>query len=218
MHTPVVPIKRVRKPCTADQPGTESDQWSDHARLLPDDHCLWLVSGDIDDLRVCRLDLDNLLVLDHPVHNPLLGRGLQVTGGIRFTPELLDGVEDVGLLRGEGFSQCAGPVHILIHELQNRGIVEQRDETRIPVCTYRRHSRRRRTRHMARRLGDIERECRSHQHLREQRIRVQGDRRDQGLELIQRECRSPLLGRVHGIRRLCPPGNSTAQGKSNTSQ
>jgi hypothetical protein len=194
VYTPVVPIKRVRKPCPDDQPGTESDQWGDHVRLLSDDHCLRLVGGDIDDLRVRRLNFDNLLFLDRLAHNPLLGRGLQVAGGIRFTTKLLNGVEDIGLLRSKGFSQCASPVHILIHELQNRGIVKQRDETCIPVCPYRRHSRCRRTRHMARRLGDIERECCSHQHLREQRIRVQGDRRDQGLELIQRECRSPPLG------------------------
>ena len=136
-------------------------------------------------------------------------RRLQIAGGLRLGAQLLDSVEHILLLREEGIAELLGPVQLRAHHfkrLRHRG---ERLDARVPGLGLHRIFKRgafhrRIGLRPARRFHDLERIGRSHQHLGQQRIRIERDRRHQLLDLPLRELLLRLglgLSRSGGILR-----------------
>jgi hypothetical protein len=71
------------------------------------------------------------------VRNTLAGVALQVAGGVCPVAERLDGSHDIGLLRDDGFTKAPGPVEVLIQQVNDFRIVQERDDRVIPFLVRR---------------------------------------------------------------------------------
>ena len=158
-----------------------------------------VVRRHVDHLRVRRLDLDHRLLrrrlLDD--HLLLLG-GLEVARLLRFLAQPLHRVEHRLLVGEERVAELLRPVELLVHRLEGLREGDERLHAHVPGLALHRlhrgvalHVRVRL--HPARGLDDLERIGRGHQHLRQQRIRVEGDRRNQRLDLLRLERRRLAL-------------------------
>ena len=170
------------------------------AAVLLDDHrrrggCdvdrLRVVLRDVDDLRVGRLDDDHLLAARRGLRlDFLLRRGLQGPGIARLRSQPLDAREHRRPVRGERLTEPGRPIQLarhLVHDLRKQG---QRHEARLEVVLQggvlqlgafqrrvalqelveRRHA------------GRIRR---AQQHLREELVRIEGDRSEQAIEVVR---------------------------------
>ena len=165
----------------------------------------------VDDLRIGRDDLDDLL-LDHHL---LLLRRLELAGLVGLPPHALDGIEHVRLLSEEDVPQLRGPVEVLRHPTEHVGEVRERLDARVPGLRLERlvellPAQLRTFLDPALGLHDLERVGRGHQDLHEQRIGIERDRGHQLVEPLGRgplRCRSRpggrrlLLGREGGQRK-----------------
>ena len=125
----------------------------------------------VDDLRIGRDDLDDLL-LDHHL---LLLRRLELAGLVGLPPHALDGIEHVRLLSEEDVPQLRGPVEVLRHPTEHVGEVRERLDARVPGLRLERlvellPAQLRTFLDPALGLHDLERVGRGHQDLHEQRI------------------------------------------------
>jgi hypothetical protein len=84
------------------------DRWR---RLLHDDR-RWFVLGHIDHLRLRRRNLHHVLLDD----DRLLVIALQIARGLRLSPEGLDGLEHVRLLRDDCLAERLRPAEIVAHQ------------------------------------------------------------------------------------------------------
>src|SRR6185295_17871943 len=93
----------------------DDDRGRGRRRLRVDD--LGVVHRYVDDLRIGGLDDDHLLALDRAALDGLLGRALQVAGGLALLPQPLDAVEDRSPVYREGAAQLRSPGEVSGHEL-----------------------------------------------------------------------------------------------------
>lgn len=129
----------------------------------------------------------------------LLRRRLEVAGGSGPSTQALHRVGHVLLLAKHGVAQLLGPFELVAHHRQNLGEGDQRLDADIPTLVL---DRRHRgialeigiSLHPTRRLDDLQRIGRCHQHLRQQRVRIECDRRQHLVELLGRERLWRVLG------------------------
>ncbi len=177
-----------------------------------------LVGRHVDDLRIRRLDHDVglrpfLLHLDL-----LLLVALQISGGLGLPAQVLHGVHHLRLLREERVAQLLRPGEVLVHPVQHLGEGGQRFDALVPWLVLQRILQRRALQSgillaPACGLDDLERIRRRHQHLRQQRIRVERDRGQHRVEFLLLEGRTGRGGlrarrrggsrRRHVLRRGC---------------
>jgi hypothetical protein len=141
----------------------------------------------------------NLDILTFDNDRLLWGR-LEIAGGISFLPQPLNGCRDIGLLRHESFAQPLCPRRLLSHHVEDlrkrrerlhalipphlhQGIIE-RVPLKARVCLY-----------PAVRVHDITRICGRDKDLREQRIRIERNRRKHLVKL----CLAESIGRRSGL-------------------
>ena len=166
------------------------------------DH-LRFVIGNVEGIRHGGFDRDDLpaLLLPH-AHDLLLGRH-QLLPVVSPRAHPLHGRHDVLFLRKERLAELLGPVETFAHHLQNRGRCNQRFDARIPVlllgrCPLCLFLEVLVVVHPALGPHHFERIGRCHQNVRQQRIRVQRDRRHQRIELgrLQRRLLRSRRGRA----------------------
>ncbi|SAL87932.1 hypothetical protein AWB68_08595 [Caballeronia choica] len=167
----------------------------------------------IDDRRVVGWHIDHFRVRRLDAHNRGLAgrrRGLdydllllvrfQVARVLRACPQPLHSSEDLFLLRKKSVSEPLRPVELVTHRLEYLRECHQRFHAGVPrLILYRLHGgialHAGIRFYPARRVHDLQRIGRRHQHLRQHGVRVERDRSDQGLEFLRREWRR--------VRALC---------------
>ncbi len=128
----------------------------------------------------------------------LLGGG-ERPGPLRLLPHALDRVHDVRLLVEEGVPQVGGPLDVVAETLHDVGERRHRLDGRVPGLLRDRVCERLVLQSLVLpepllELDDLERVGRGHERLREQRVGVQGDGRDQRVELVRRGLGRGRLG------------------------
>ena len=138
----------------------------------------WVVVGHVDHLRIERLNGERTRSL----HNNQSFIGGKLACRACPPAQLLHRIHDVRFLCEECLAEPARPVRILVHAREQLRERDQRLHARVPVFVLHRAHRivalqARIGARPARRCGHLERIGRGHQHLREQRIGIQRDRR-----------------------------------------
>ena len=165
-----------------------------------------IVRRHVDDLRACRLDLDDSggLLNHHGLRarcrrrrrrggldrHFLLGGGLQIPLRLRPGAQALDGIQHALLVGQERVAQLLGPVELLVQQVEDLGKGGERFDAVVPrlVLELLVELIAREVRiglDESRGLDDLQRIGGSHQHLRQQGVRIQGDRRRHLLELLR---------------------------------
>ena len=164
------------------------------------DH-LWFIIGNVEGVRHSRFDRNDLPVplLLH-AYDLLLGR-LELFPVVSPRAHPLHAVHDVLLLRKERLAELLRPIKTLVHHLQNRGRCHERLDARVPSLLLRRGFERIVLEvlvlvHPALGPDYFERIGRCHQHVREQRIRIQRNWRHKRIELGRLQRR--LIGNRRG--------------------
>lgn len=92
-----------------------------------------------DTLRLVVWDVDNVF-LDGDDFDDTIGFGdvlifvtAQIARGVGAIAEYFHGFNDVGLLRDDSFPKLPGPVEIFIQELNDFGVIRERDNGIVPV-------------------------------------------------------------------------------------
>ena len=165
----------------------------------------------VDDLRIGRDDLDDLL-LDHHL---LLLRRLELAGLVGLPPHALDGIEHVRLLSEEDVPQLRGPVEVLRHPTEHVGEVRERLDARVPGLRLERFvellpAQLRTFLDPALGLHDLERVGRGHQDLHEKRIGVE---RDRGHQLVE-----PLGGGPFGAGAVPAGGGCSSAARAGSAR
>lgn len=148
---------------------------------LVDDNLGRLIDRDIDDLGVGRPDLDDVAVIG----NDLPVVGAEIAGEQSAAPEVLRRSEHGRLVGQHGFAERPGPVDIVVHQAQDLGVVEQRDDRFVPGLV---GLERRILLEIVEEAGgpnDVERESRCRQNDPEQVIGIERDRRDELFEIVR---------------------------------
>jgi hypothetical protein len=119
----------------------------------------------------------------------LLRRVLQVARLLRLRAQALDAGEHRGAIRRECLTQFRRPVALDRHHVHDVGKEHERDEARLEARLDRRvlqprAFQRRVLLHPGVQLDDFRRIARAHENLRKELIGVQGDRRQQPVELL----------------------------------
>jgi hypothetical protein len=125
----MVPVPISVEPGANDKTGSESDQTErgiEDTRITPQ-RCR-IIFRNIDDLRLCRLDLDRIRFND----DLLLRRILQSTGFESFAAQTLNRSLHIRFLLDKGLSNSRCPIRLLRHHIKDSGIVSNRLDTRIP--------------------------------------------------------------------------------------
>ena len=136
----------------------------------------------------------------------LLRRRLQMSGILRANPQALHGGEHVFWLSEKGIPESLGPVQLVVHRYEHLRKRHQRFDADVP-CLILDGLYRGVALHVRMRFDppasvhDFQRIRRGHQHLRQQRIRIECDRRDQPLQFLGRILLGRRLGRRGGQRR-----------------
>src|SRR5262245_57728255 len=167
-----------------------------------------IVVGHVDRIGLRRLDGDDLLVLllaDHDLL--LLGRG-QLVVGVRLRAQPLNRIHDVRLLRQHGVAELLRPVELRAHHGEHRRRRCELLEAVVPALLVDRGLELIALEILvlggpAVGLHHLERIGRGDQHLRQQRIGIERDRRQQRVELFRFEQRLLGCGRRRGGGRLC---------------
>jgi hypothetical protein len=87
-----------------------------------------IVTGHIDNFRICRFDFVDFAFDDHL----LLGARLQIAGSISFRPQFLNRVHYIGLLSYEGFTHPLSPFPLLSHHCEYLWKRRQRFNAQVP--------------------------------------------------------------------------------------
>ena len=176
----------------------------DHSRRLGV-HNRRVVLRDIHDLRVGGLDDDHFRARRGRLcFNFLLRRALEVAGISRFRAKPLNAVEDSGAVLRKRLPQLRGPVDLLGHVVHDLREHHEGHETLIEARLGRRILQlgaleRLVAQQPLRKRTDLCRGCRAEQHVRQQRVRIQRDWRE---ELIELCCGGRSLRSFRGLRRL----------------
>ena len=155
---------------------------------------LRVVHGHVDVLRLRRLD-DDRPVLDDDV---LLRRRLQVAGLLRALAQRLHGAHHGRLVGEERVAQALRPLELGVHHVEHLRERAQRQHARVPGLALQRAVERL-AREVAvgldeaRGLDDLERIRGRHQHLRQELVRIERDRRQQRVEQVLRHRRGGRL-------------------------
>ena len=166
----------------------------------------------IDDLRVGRDDLDDLLL--H--HHDLLVTGYEVSRGIGLIADVLNGIHHILLLTDDRVPQLLGPGELLVHLSQDLGELQERLHAGRPVVAGRLVDLATVVFQVARRLHDVQGLGGGGQNLCQQGIGVQRDRRHELVELLGGE-----HSRARGIRLpllLCVDDTCPAQARTDPQQ
>ena len=153
----------------------------------------------------CAVDDDRVVVrhkhhlgprrLDHDValldHDALLVVGLQVACRLRLGAQPLDSVHHGLGVAQKGVAELLRPLELVIHHRQHGRKLRERSDARLPALRLDRSPQglafqTRVALHEAGGLHHLERVGRRRQHLRQQRVGVQGHRRKQLIELLLR--------------------------------
>ena len=162
---------------------------------------LRVVLRHVDDLRVRRLDDDHLLAARRRLGLDVLLRGaLQLARLAGLLAQALDAGKNRRAVRRERLPQARRPLDLRRHALDDVGKDDDRRKAGVEPglrgCLLQRAALERRIRRQPLvERGDPGRLGRTHQHLRQQRIRIEGDGREEPIELVR-------LGGGRG-RRLC---------------
>ena len=150
-----------------------------HRTRLVDDHALGFVIGHVNDVVGNRRYLDDAVVAFHV----LVVVATQVAGRIGSVAESLDRAYDVFLLGNYGFAESPRPVDVIVHELDDLGVIEQCDDRVVPIRV--RFERRIALELVeeAPGLDHLQGKSRGRQHDGEQVVRIQRDRPDQVFQL-----------------------------------
>ena len=136
---------------------------------------------------------------------------LQLAGFHRELAQCLDPRHDLGLLRRKGDANRLGPLDMLAHHLDDLREGDERLDARIPGQRFQSLDQRialqiRMTAILQplRGFGDLLRIGRRHQHLRQQLVGIERDRRDELIDLLPRVmCGARVGGLVERGRCLC---------------
>ena len=169
-------------------------------RAIDDDR---VVDGDVDDLGARRLDDNDRLLLDDLRLDLLLLVRLERAGPFGLLAHPLDGVHDVALLLQERVAEFGGPLDVVAKTLDDVGQRGHRLDAWIPrlfrdLVSQRLVLQARILREPLLELDDLERVGGRDEDLAEERVRIEGDGRHEGVELLGRKLR--LFRR--GLRRL----------------
>ncbi len=153
------------------------------------DHCR-VVTGNIDNFWIDRLDLD-IVTLD----NHLLLRGrLEIAGGLGLLPQFLNRIHHIGLLSQESFTHLLRPGRLFSHHGEDLRKRRQRLHAQVPV--HRVQGVIERVPFKARvflqpavRFHHLIRISCCYEHLCQQRIRIERNRRQHLVQLLRAECR-----------------------------
>ncbi len=148
-------------------------------------HLPRVVSWDVDDLGVCRLDHDRLALRG----DGFLGTRLEVSRLLRSVAHRLDRVEHGLLLVHVCVAQRGRPGEVLVHVCKDRGKLRERLHAGIPGLLIDRLGQLLSFQigvllHPAVRFHDLGRIGGGGEDLRNQGVRIQGDGRDQLLQLV----------------------------------
>jgi len=188
-----VPVEAEVEPAP-DQPAHEGDHRRPPRVHPPHVDHLRVVLRHVDDFGAGRQDLHRVVVDDHL----LLGGGLEVAGVDGLLPQPLDGIHHILLLIEERRPQRLRPVDVLSQHRQHRGVVGHRLHRRVPrLDVDELVARLRMRRQPLLGLNHVQRVRRGRQHLRQQRVGIQGDGGEQLVELVGRQQRGRLFRR-HG--------------------
>ena len=178
-----------------------------------------VVLRNVDHLRIRGHDLDDLLLL----HDRLLRRRLEGARLVGALAHALHGRHHLGLLAEERVAEILRPVEVLGHPAQQVGKVSEPGHARIPgllrESVFQGLALQARIR-LAPAIGlnQLERIGCGDQHLRDERIRVERDRRDQRVEIgpgqhpARRRARGVLgdrLKRLHRDQEGCDTGEQS---------
>ncbi len=169
------------------------------------------------------LDHDDLLAFLRLDADLLLLGGDQLLVVIGLGAQALDRIHHIGLLREKGVAELLGPVELVAHHGEDVGGAGQRLDAIVPALLV--HLRLQRIAlealalfQPAVGLHDLQRIGRGSQHVRKQFVGIEGDRRDQGLQLFglqklgrRRSRRLRLRGGDRLFGRLGPRANGRCQ-------
>ena len=167
-----------------------------------------VVRGNVNDLRIGRFDDNDRFLLSGVGRYRLLfdllffGR-LEITGCICLCTQILDRCEHVLLLREKRITQLLGPADLVAHHFQNLGKRGQRFDAWVPRF-FLHGALKRISGHTGigldppLGLNHLERVGGRHQDLRDKRIRVECDWRDQLFELFLRQNFRCFVGACNG--------------------
>ena len=169
-----------------------------------------VVGRHVDGVRIGRLDHDRgrragrRAGARRLLRHGLLRRGLEVAGGLRLGAQPLDGGGHIGLLGDHRVAHLLGPVELAVHHRQDLRKGHERRHADVPALVLDRSEggvalEAGIVLRPARRLDHLQRIARRHQGLRQQRIGIEGNRRQQLVELLRRE----RLGGVRCSARRC---------------
>ncbi len=162
-----------------------------------------VVRRDVDDLGIGRLNDDDLgRVIDRLDRDDLLLGRPEVALRARLGAEPLDRGHDLFLLSEERVTELRRPIQLLAHHREHVGEVRERLDARVPGLLLELASlcftgRTPASSHPPIGLDDLQGVRRRHQDLRQKRIRIERDRREQLIELFLTERR--LLGFGGGV-------------------
>ena len=161
--------------------------------LINDDFAR-LVIRDVDDFGIRGADFDRAVRFG----DDLAVVGAKITGRECAAAERLGGREHGGLVRQHGFAEFPGPIEVLVHHLDDLGIVQQRDDRVVPGFVGLEIRVFLEVFEEARRTDDVERERRGRQDDAEHVVRVECHRCDEVLEQSRVEVLGAGLGADHG--------------------
>ena len=164
-----------------------------------------IVVRHVHDFRIGRLDDDRIGTAARLRRHLLLRRRLQVARRLRLGTQPLDRRRDVLLLADHRVAQLLGPVELVAHHLQRLRKRGERLHADVPALVLHRRNGSIALEvgiglRPARRLNDLQGIGRTHQHLRQKRVGIEGDGRQQLVELLGRERLVGILAERAGER------------------
>ncbi len=156
------------------------------------------IDGNIDHLRIGRHDLDCSLVILDVLGYHLLGSRPQTSIRPCLRAHPLHRAHHIGLLSEERVPKVGRPADIVGQQVERIRKRDQRLDARVPILLAGGFHARRSLKlavlaHPLMCLNDLQRIRAGGQHLAEQRVRVQRDRRDQVIQLVRRQKWRSLL-------------------------
>ncbi len=188
------PVQVVREPAANREADAERPEATREAAAedRPGVDDVRVVDRHIDQPRLGRRDDVVAIVADHG----LLRRRSQVALRVGQRAQTLHRRHHIARLRGVGAAKCRCPVELVGHHVDRRRVVGHRLHAHIPRLVI--DAVGAVGPHMTRRLLDLIGEGGRHQHLRQQRVRVQRDRTDEVVELFARKAVLLAFGAVPG--------------------
>ena len=124
------PIRRRTKSPSPQRNSPQGDSKSADTGRWAGRRPLWVVAGNVDDLRIGLLDDDHLFVFDHLGFHLLLLGGFQVPRALGLLAHALHRIHHIALLRQKSISQVGGPLDVIRQPLD-----QHREARPWPGCS-----------------------------------------------------------------------------------